>query len=129
MREEINASSRIAAEIVQNRVRTSIPEFKKGDEVWLEGKNITTTYPSVKLASKWHGPFVIEDMLGPVIAKLCLPHQWKIHPVFHTSLLTPFKSTPEHGVLFPKPPSDIINDEEQYEVETILDSRYHYGKL
>lgn len=129
MREEINASSRIAAEMVRNRAGTSIPPFKKGDKVWLEGRNITTTHPSVKLAPKRHRPFTIEDMLGPVTAKLRLPHQWKIHPVFHTSLLTPFKSTPEHGAPFPKPPPDIINDEEQYEVETILDSRYHYGKL
>lgn len=104
MREEINASSRIAAEMVRNRAGTSIPAFKKGDEVWLEGRNITTTHPSVKLAPKRHRPFTIEDMLGPVTAKLRLPHQWKIHPVFHTSLLTPFKSTPEHGAPFPKPP-------------------------
>lgn len=38
MREEINASSCIAAEMVQNYARTSIPEFKKGDKVWLEEK-------------------------------------------------------------------------------------------
>lgn len=59
MREEIDASSRIAAEIVQNRAETSIPVFKKGDKVWLEGRNITTTHPSVKLAPKRHGLFTI----------------------------------------------------------------------
>ena len=43
--------------------------------------------------------------------------------MFHIDLLTPYKETNMHGPNFIKPPPDLINGEEEYEVETILDSR------
>jgi hypothetical protein len=39
--------------------------------------------------------------------------------VFHTSLLTPYIETKEYGENFSRPPPDLINNEEQYEVEAI----------
>ena len=49
---------------------------------------------------------------------------WKIHLVFHNSLLKPYKETPAHGPNFARPPPEIIDKEgEHYEVETILKSR------
>lgn len=77
----------------------------------------------VKLASKRHGPFLIEKMLGPITARLQLPHQWKIHPVFHTSLLTLYPKISEYGEHFSNPLPDIIDGEEEYEVDQIVDSR------
>lgn len=38
----------------------------------------------------------------------------------HTSLLSPFKETNAHGPTFTKPPPDIINKEEEWEVKMIL---------
>ena len=32
--------------------RTELPLFKKGDQVWLDGKNIHTDHPSEKLRPK-----------------------------------------------------------------------------
>ena len=52
-----------------------------------------------------------------------MPEQWKIHPVFHVDLLTPYKETAFHGTNYTRPPPDLINNEEEYEVEQILDSR------
>ena len=52
-----------------------------------------------------------------------LPEQWKIHPVFHVDLLTPYKETAFHGTNYTRPPPDLIDGEEEYEVEKILDSR------
>ena len=50
-----------------------------------------------------------------------LPFQWKkIHPVFHAVLLTPYRETPEHGPNYIKPPPDLIDGHEEYEVEAIL---------
>ena len=37
------------------------------------------------------GPFFVTKRVGPVAYELELPQTWKIHPVFHTSLLRPFK--------------------------------------
>ena len=43
--------------------------------------------------------------------------------MFHVDLLTPYKETTFHGTNYTRPPPDLINDEEEYEVEQILDSR------
>src|SRR6201996_3822613 len=98
-------------------------KFQKGDLVWLEGRNLKTDQPASKLAAKRYGPFPVAQVLSPVTYQLTLPEQWKIHPVFHVDLLTPYKETAFHGTNYTRPPPDLINDEEEYEVEQILDSR------
>ena len=97
--------------------------FQIGDLVWLEGRNLKTDQPSVKLAAKRYGPFPVAQVLSPVTYQLTLPTQWKIHPVFHVDLLTPYKETAFHGTNYTRPPPDLIEGEEEYEVEQILDSR------
>jgi hypothetical protein len=49
--------------------------------------------------------------------------QWKLHPVFHVDLLTPYRETEFHGANYDKPPPDLIDGEEEYEVERIVASR------
>jgi hypothetical protein len=55
--------------------------------------------------------------------QLQLPDHWKIHNVFHTSLLTPYHETPAHGPNFTEPPPEIIDDTLEWEVERILKQR------
>jgi hypothetical protein len=52
-----------------------------------------------------------------------LPKQWKIHNVFHADLIMPYKETELHGPNFTRPPPDLIDGEEEYEVEKILDMK------
>ena len=55
---------------------------KKGDMVWLEGSNITTTQPSKKLGEKQYGPFEVLGKEGLTVYCLKLPATWKkIHPI------------------------------------------------
>ena len=101
--------------------------YKTGDLVWLEGRNLQIDQPSVKLSPKRHGPFKIGKVLLPITYQLELPPQWKIHDVFHADLLTPYHETELHGPNFMKPPPDLIDGEEEYEVKEILQSR-KYGR-
>ena len=102
-------------------------KYKTGDLVWLEGRNLRIDRPSVKLAPKRYGPFKIGKTLSPITYQLELPPQWKIHNVFHADLLTPYHETELHGPNFTRPPPDLIDGEEEYEVEEIVQSR-KYGR-
>uniref|UniRef100_A0A0W0F903 Tf2-1-like SH3-like domain-containing protein n=1 Tax=Moniliophthora roreri TaxID=221103 RepID=A0A0W0F903_MONRR len=80
-------------------------------------------YPSKKLAPKREGLFKVLEVLRPVTYKLDLLHQWKIHPVFHATLLSPFKETEAHGLSFTEPPPDLIEGFEEYKVEAVVGHR------
>jgi hypothetical protein len=62
--------------------------------------------------------------MSAVNYRLELPTQWSIHPVFHIDLLTPYKETIMHGPNFTQPAPELIDGEEEYSVEKILDSRW-----
>jgi hypothetical protein len=103
------------------------PTFQTGDQVWPDGCNIKMFHPAAKLAPKRHRPFPIIRVLSPITYELHLPVQWKLHPVFHVDLLTPYRETEFHGANYDKPPPDLIDGEEEYEVERIVASR-HFGQ-
>ena len=99
------------------------PKYNVGDQVWLEGKNLRINQPTHKLAPRRYGPFKVTQVMSPVNYRLELPTQWSIHPVFHIDLLTPYRETITHGANYQRPPPDLVNNKEEYEVETVLDSR------
>ena len=94
--------------------------WKVGNKVWLEATNLCLHLPSRKLFLKWFGPFKITHVLSPLTYCLKLLHTWKIHDVFHASLLSPYCSTKAYGPSFSEPSPDIIDNKEEYKVQTIL---------
>ena len=112
-----------------NEVAQATPtsQYKVGEWVWLEAKHLALPYASMKLAPKHHGPFQITKEISPMAYELVLPRAWMIHNVFHSSLLTPYKETCEHGAQFQCPPPELIDNEEEYEVGQIINHQ-HYGK-
>ena len=53
--------------------------------------------------------------------RLQLPQSMsKMHNVFHIDLLILYVETQAYGQLYPQPPPDIIDGEEEYEVEEIV---------
>ena len=101
------------------------PKYQVGDQVWLEGRHLRTNQPTAKLAPRRHGPFPVVQVMSPVNYRLKLPPQWSIHDVFHTDLLTPYRKTLTHGANYQRPPPDLVDGVEEFEVEKVLDSRRH----
>jgi len=96
--------------------------FHKNNLVLLEATNLQTTHPKAKLAPRRYGPFKV-IWASPTNCKLELPLQMQIHPVFHNSLLKPYRETAAHGPNFTRPPPEIVGEEEgHYEIEKILQS-------
>jgi hypothetical protein len=120
---EVSTALKVAAEVMKRSRPRSNHEFKTDDLVWLEGTNVHTTHPKAKLAPRRHGPFKIISVWG-VNCKLQLPKSWRIHPVFHNSLISPYKETTAHGPNFTRPPPEIVQGEDDhYEVEKVLQSK------
>ncbi len=61
--------------------------------------------------------------MSPINYQLKLPTQWSIHDVFHIDLLTPYRKTNTHGSNYSRPAPDLVDNEEEYEVKKILDTR------
>jgi hypothetical protein len=94
-----------------------------GDLVWLEGTNLKLLHPKAKLDAKWYGPFKVIEEISLVVFRLELPLQWKIHNVFHMSLLMRYNETEEHRCSFAQPPPELIEGEEEYKVKQVLNLR------
>jgi hypothetical protein len=114
-----------------NQKQTPAPEYKPGDQVYLDASDIQTTRPSKKLSLRSLGPFTIEQKVGNGAYWLQLPQSMKqLHPVFNVVKLTPAPPDPIVGchALSPPPP-EILDGEEEWIVEKILDSRIMNQKL
>jgi Chromo (CHRromatin Organisation MOdifier) domain len=126
-----NAQQMLLKHTLRKKGQRHFHPFVVGQKVWLEGTNLKTSHPTKKFAPKRYGPFPITDVISPVVYRLTLPLSWKIHNVFHVSLLTPYKETEEHGPNFAEPLPELIDEQEEYEVEQVLASWLygHWKKL
>jgi hypothetical protein len=122
-RNEAQAAHELAQQTMMERITQKLIPFKKGDEVWLNSKNLRLPYLTRKLTPKWEGPFPITEVISPLSYRLKLPTQWKIHPVFHAHLLTPFQETSAHRSNYLHPPPNLINSIEEHKVEFITKHR------
>ncbi len=95
-------------------------QYSPGQQVWLDTTHLKLPHQKAKLTPKRLGPFKILKEISPVAYRLALPISWRIHDVFHTSLLNPYHETKEHGPNFTRPPPDLIEGKEEYEVELIV---------
>ena len=59
-----------------------------------------------------------------MVYKLRLPKAWRIHDVFHASLLTPQVTTPEYGIPDKPPLLELVDGESEFEVENILQHKF-----
>ena len=68
-------------------------QYKVGDHVLLSTTNLRMRNLPAKLQRRFVGPFEIVDKISHLVYKLKLPDEWKIHNVFHVSLLKPWRES------------------------------------
>ncbi len=110
---------------VANNPKPLEDQYQVGDYVWLEATHLRFLHHMSKLTPKRYGPFRISAVISPVAFRLELPVTWRIHNVFHATLLSPYHETPAHGTNFSRPPPDLVDGVEEQEVESILGYRLH----
>src|SRR3984885_2182480 len=104
--------------------RQPAPDFHIGQNVFVSAEHIRTTRPAKKLSEEYLGPFEIIAKPGAHSFTLQLPeHLCAIHPVFHISQLEPETPNQIPTCEQPMPPRIIIDDELEYEIAEILDSK------
>jgi hypothetical protein len=108
-------------------------QFVVGDKVMLSTNNLSSLNKAPKLLPKYIGPYSIKRVISSVAYELDLPSNMKIHPTFHVSKLKSYNENDSN--IFPnrdqviRPPPDIIDDHEEYEVDKIFDKRERkYGR-
>ena len=114
--------TRETMKIYYDQRATPQPDIDIGDLVMRNARNIRTKRPTKKLSPRLYGPFKVLEKRGNRAFTLDISPHWKIHPVFHGSLLEPYKvSDRPNREQPPREPEDVVGDME-WEVEKIVKS-------
>ena len=78
-----------------DRSQKEAPPYAVGDLVMLNGKNIRKRQAAKKLDAKLFGPFKVVRLVGQggQSVELELPQHWRVHNVFHTLLIEPYRTS------------------------------------
>ena len=104
------------------------PNYKMGDSAWVNLHNYLSMCPTKKLDDKWASPFKVTKIVSANTIKLALnSHLCGVHPVLPVSSLCMHKPDNVEGHQWALPPNPTtINNEEEFKVESILDSKVRY---
>src|SRR5436853_6103389 len=78
-----------------DRTHREGPPYAVGDLVMLNAKHIRTRRAAKKLDAKVYGPLKVAKLVdrSGMSVELELPRRWRVHNVFPTSLLAPYRSS------------------------------------
>ena len=105
-----------------NELVTPQPDIEIGDLVKLTTKDIRTKRPIKKLTPELYGPFKVLEKRGNRAYKLDIPPSWKIHSVFHVSLLEPYKVSDRPNREQPSWEQEDVEGDMEWEIEKIVKS-------
>ena len=117
-RENLNRSVHLQTKYYDKKGRDV--GYKVGDLVLLSTRNLKLKSTPGKLQKRFVGPFRVIETIGEQAYRLSLPDEWRIHPVFHVSLLRDWKAA-DLQEYRPVSQDDAPEIEEPYwEIEKIL---------
>ncbi|CAJ0922518.1 unnamed protein product [Ranitomeya imitator] len=87
--------------------------------------NLHLKIPAKKLGLKFVGPFKVVQVVISAAVRLDIPSSWRINSVFHVSLLKKV-DTPDKEAMLTVP---AVDEDGEFEISSILDSRWHRGRL
>jgi hypothetical protein len=99
--------------------------YEIGDLAYISAQNIRgSERPKRKLDQLWYGPYEVLEKQGHSY-KLKTPTSWKIHDVFHPSMLMKHPNNPLPGQAFDEQGPVYVDDsgDEHYEVEKVVAAR------
>ena len=111
-----------------DKYRREADDIQVEDYVWLDMSDLRTERPSRKLDHKRQGPYKVLAKITEVDFKLELPVSMDIHPIFHVKRLRKAANDPIPGQELPRPEPVILENEEEWEVEDILDVKVGRGR-
>jgi predicted aspartyl protease len=103
-------------------------DFKVKDKVWVSTKNWTSERPSRKLGYQNEGPYEIIEQVGHSY-RLKLPEGNQLHNVFAPELLRKDPGDPLPGQHQEPPVPVVYNQQPEWEIEQVLQSRKYRRKL
>ena len=113
-----------------DRKRSKVEEYRVGDWVLLSTKDLKYQMKgrrSEKLIEQFVGPYQVKRIISTNAIELDLPNTVRIHLVVNVSRVQRYKDQVE-GQKKEQPASVIIEGEEEYEVEKILNKKKFRGK-
>jgi len=113
-----------------DRKRAEVDEYKVGDLVMLSTKDLKyqmTGRRTEKLTERFVGPYKIKKIISSNMVELELSSTVKIHPVVNISRIQRYVGQVE-GQRKEQPAPVVIEGEEEWEVERILNKQWIKGK-
>jgi len=131
--EEAQAALKRAQEEMKkqaDRQRGEAEEYQVGDLVLLSTKDLKWQMEerrTEKLTERFVGPYKIKKVISTNAVELELPRTIRIHPVVNVSRVRKYKEQVRGQRKQPTPPV-IIEGEEEYEGEKVINKRKKYGR-
>lgn len=111
-------------EYYTNQRRRPASQYKVGNMVWLNTKNLITKKPSRKLENIYGGKYAVKRLISPYVIELELRLEFQVHHIFHVNLLKLVATNPPHpGYVQPSGPLIEVDGKIEYKILEIVDSR------
>lgn len=101
------------------------PQYKIGDLIWFDTRNLFTKQPTRKLKNSRTAKYQVKAIISNYAIKLDFPGNLHVCPVIHVNLLKPAATVDRHpSYVQPPGPPIKVDGETKYKVTTIVDSRF-----